>query len=408
VSNPSTPDEPFPVREVAAHLKDWIGRLGEVWVLGQVTELKRRPGASMVFLSLRDPQSEASLSVVTTPGVLDALETPLVEGAAVVVLGKPEFWPKGGKLMLRGKQIRPVGLGELLASIERLKALLAAEGLFAADRKKPLPFLPRTVGLVCGRGSDAEHDVVQNARRQWPAVQFEIRQVAVQGASAALEVSAAVAELDTIDGVDVIVITRGGGSAEDLLPFSNEALLRAVAACHTPVVSAIGHEQNTPLLDLGADVAASTPTDAAKLVVPDMVQEMRRLTDVRARMRRVVTTRLDREEQTLANLLARPALANPRAGIDARSSDVVAVRERCTRAFDHRLTRASDNLGHTLARLRSLSPAATLERGYSVVQRADGTVARDAGDLQLGERLRVRLAVGEVAAIVADPKRSDE
>lgn len=408
MSNPSTPDEPFPVREVAARLKDWIGRLGEVWVLGQVTELKRRPGASMVFLSLRDPQSEASLSVVTTPSVLDALETPLAEGAAVVVLGKPEFWPKGGKLMLRGKQIRPVGLGDLLAAIERLKALLAAEGLFAADRKKPLPFLPRRVGLVCGRGSDAEHDVVQNARRQWPAVQFEIRQVAVQGASAALEVSAAVAELDAIDGVDVIVITRGGGSAEDLLPFSNEALLRAVAACHTPVVSAIGHEQNTPLLDLVADVAASTPTDAAKLVVPDMVQEMRRLTDVRARMRRVVTTRLDREDQALANLRARPALAHPRAGIDARSSEVNAVRERCTRAFDHRLTRASDNLGHTLARLRSLSPAATLERGYSVVQRADGTVARNAADLVAGERLRVRLAVGEVAAIVADPTRSDE
>jgi len=239
-------------------------------------------------------------------------------------------------------------------------------------------------------------------------VQFEIRQVAVQGASAALEVSAAVAELDTIDGVDVIVITRGGGSAEDLLPFSNEALLRAVAACNTPVVSAIGHEQNTPLLDLVADVAASTPTDAAKLVVPDMVQEMRRLTDVRARMRRVVTTRLDREEQALANLRARPALANPRAGIDARSSEVNAVRERCTRAFDHRLTRASDNLGHTLARLRSLSPAATLERGYSVVQRADGTVARNAADLVVGERLRVRLAVGEVAAIVDDLKQSDE
>ena len=394
----TTPETPAAVRTVARAVEGWIARLGPVWVEGQVAQLTRRPGARIVFLTLRDTEADMSLTVSCHPNVVDACSPPLAEGQRVVVHAKPEYYAGRGTLSFRAAEIRPVGLGELLAQLEQRRTLLAAEGLFDPARKKPLPFLPRVVGLVCGRGSDAERDVVENARRRWPGVVFETREVAVQGVKAVSEVTAAVRELDAMPMVDVIVVTRGGGSVEDLLPFSDEGLVRAVAACATPVVSAIGHEKDSPILDLVADVRASTPTDAARKVVPDMVEEMRGVADLRSRARRALGSRLDRDAAWLDSARHRPVLADPSVLVTSRQSDVLALLDRSRRALDGRLTRASDDVGHVRARVRALSPAATLERGYAVVQADDGSVVRVADDVADGALLRVRVSEGEFRA----------
>jgi len=394
----TTPETPAAVRTVARAVEGWIARLGPVWVEGQVAQLARRPGARMVFLTLRDTEADMSLTVSCHPNVVDACSPPLAEGQRVVVHAKPEYYPGRGTLSFRAAEIRPVGLGELLAQLEQRRTLLAAEGLFDPARKKALPFLPRVVGLVCGRGSDAERDVVENARRRWPGVVFETREVAVQGVKAVSEVTAAVRELDALPLVDVIVVTRGGGSVEDLLPFSDEGLVRAVAACATPVVSAIGHEKDAPILDLVADVRASTPTDAARKVVPDMVEEMRGVADLRSRATRAIVSRLDREAAWLDSARQRPVLADPSVLVSSRRSDVVALLDRTRRALDGRLTRAADDVSHVRARVRALSPAATLDRGYAVVQTADGTVVRAADDVDAGALLRIRVSEGEFRA----------
>jgi exodeoxyribonuclease VII large subunit len=394
----SSPEHPAAVRTIARAVEGWIARLGPVWVEGQVAQLTRRPGARMVFLTLRDTEADMSVTVTCQPHVVEACLPPLTEGQRVVVHAKPEYYAGRGTLSFRATEIRPIGLGELLAALEQRKNLLAAEGLFDPARKKPLPFLPRVVGLVCGRGSDAERDVVENARRRWPGVVFETREVAVQGVKAVSEVTAAVRALDALPDVDVIVVTRGGGSVEDLLPFSDEGLVRAVAACRTPVVSAIGHEKDSPILDLVADVRASTPTDAARKVVPDMVEEVRGVQDLRARGTRALRSRLDRDTAWLDAARHRPVLADPAVLVTAREEEVRASLERSRRALDSRLTRATDDVEHIRARVRSLSPAATLERGYAVVQRDDGSVVRVAADVTDGALVRVRVSEGEFRA----------
>jgi exodeoxyribonuclease VII large subunit len=315
-----------------------------------------------------------------------------------VVHAKPEFWEKRGTLSLAARDIRPVGVGELLARIEHLKSLLAAEGLLDVDRKRRLPFLPKTVGLICGRASAAERDVVENARKRWPAVHFTIREVAVQGANAVTEVAAAVQELDRDPEVEVIVIARGGGSVEDLLPFSNEALLRVVSAAATPIVSAIGHEVDTPLLDLVADVRASTPTDAAKLVVPDVAEQVAGIGRARGRLLRAVQQRVGREAAGLAALRSRPVLARPQTMVQGRAAEVLALRDRSRGALAGRLHRGADESRHLAAQVRSLSPAATLDRGYAVVQQQDGRVVLDPDQVEDAELLRVRVARGELVA----------
>jgi exodeoxyribonuclease VII large subunit len=302
--------------------------------------------------------------------------------------------------MLDARQIRPVGVGELLARIEHLKRTLASEGLFDADRKKPLPFLPRTVGLVCGRASAAEKDVVENARRRWPSVRFAIREVAVQGPTAVTEVTAALQELDAEPTVDVIVISRGGGSVEDLLPFSNESLLRAVAAARTPVVSAIGHDVDTPLLDHVADWRASTPTDAGKKVVPDAADERHGIQQGRLRARRALAGRIDGERRHLVAIRSRPVMADPRAIIRARREELDALRQRSSRRVTAAVHRAADQVAHLRAQVRTLSPLSTLERGYAVVQHSDGRIVMDQNDLEVEELLRVRVARGDFAARV--------
>ena len=395
MGQPSSAEQPLPVRTVARLISDWVGRLGRVWVEGQVTQLSRRTGTS--FLTLRDPVGDVSLSVTCPRAVLDTIV--LQEGDRVVVHAKPDFYLSRGTLSLVASEIRPVGVGELLARIERLKVLLGQEGLFAADRKRPLPFLPGTVGLVTGRGSAAERDVLDNARRRWPAVAFEVRHVMVQGH---LAVEQCIGALRALDGaVDVIVIARGGGSVEDLLPFSDEALLRAVAACRTPVVSAIGHEPDSPLLDLVADLRCSTPTDAAKHVVPDVREEAHRIALLRDRARRVAVGTVDRELQRLGQVRSRPVLADPSVLVRQRAEVVESLQHRASRCAVAHLERAQHDLDHTWARVVSLSPQATLDRGYAVVQTPSGEVVRAADGVVLGEALRVRLAAGELRVTVS-------
>lgn len=390
----------WPVRTVAQKIAQWVARLGTVWVEGQVTQVSRRAGAGTAFLTVRDAAADVSLTVTCPPRVLEALEVPLADGAHVVVHGAPSFYLGRGTLSLAATEIRAVGVGQLLARLEQLKRVLTAEGIFAADRKRPLPFLPAVVGLVCGRASAAEKDVVENARRRWPSVRFRVMEVAVQGVNAVPEVSAALRTLDADPEVEVIVVTRGGGSLEDLLPFSNEALVRAVAACRTPVVSAIGHEVDVPLLDLVADVRASTPTDAAKRVVPDVGEELTRVRQARDRLRRCIETRLEREQAGLSALRSRPVLADPLGGVEARAEQVRTLLDRARRTVGQSLDRADDDLSHTRARVSALSPAATLQRGYAVVQRGDGSVVRRADELTAGDDVRLRLAVGDAAARV--------
>ncbi|MFE9688820.1 exodeoxyribonuclease VII large subunit [Micromonospora sp. NPDC005806] len=396
----STSEEPWPVRVVSQKIGAWIARLGWVWVDGQVAQISRRPGATTVFLTLRDPSADLSLTVTTNRDVLDAGAPELREGARVVLHAKPEFYAARGTLSLRADEIRQVGLGELLARLEKLKKLLAAEGLFDRSRKRRPPFLPGRIGLITGRASAAERDVLTNARRRWPAVEFRTVNVAVQGPSAVPQIVDALKVLDADPAIDVIVIARGGGSIEDLLPFSDEALCRAVFACRTPVVSAIGHETDAPLLDYVADVRASTPTDAAKRIVPDLTEEVRLIDQARSRLERAVRNLVDRESHRLDLLRSRPVLARPQVMVEQRATEVTALRDRAGRCLDHRLGAAADDLRHTLARLRALSPAATLDRGYAIVQRADGHVVRAASEVAKGDPLRVRLAEGELAATV--------
>jgi exodeoxyribonuclease VII large subunit len=398
----STADEPWPVRVVSQKVGAWISRLGWVWVDGQVAQINRRPGASVVFLTLRDPSADLSLTVTTNRDVLDLGAPDLEEGARVVLHAKPEFYPARGTLSLRADEIRQVGLGELLARLEKLKKLLAAEGLFDPRRKRRPPFLPSKIGLITGRASAAERDVLTNTRRRWPAVEFRVVNVAVQGPTAVPDILSALSVLDADETVDVIILARGGGGVEDLLPFSDEALCRAVFACTTPVISAIGHETDAPLVDYVADVRASTPTDAAKRVVPDLGEEIKVIQHARQRLDRAVLGLLDREQHRLDAVRSRPVLARPDVMLDQRAADLTGLRDRATRVFAHRLAAATDDLAHTLARLRALSPAATLERGYAIVQRADGHVARAATDVAKGDTLRIRLAQGELSATVED------
>jgi exodeoxyribonuclease VII large subunit len=402
----TTPETPIPVRTVAHLIGQWVARLGKVWVEGQVAQLTRRPGSSTMFLTLRDPIADVSVQVTCSRMVLESVVPPIAEGARVVVFGRPTFYVPRGSISLLAEAIRPVGVGDLLARLEQLRRLLAAEGLFDVSRKRRLPFLPHRVGLICGRAGAAERDVVDNARRRWPRVDFDVREVPVQGPYAVTEIVAALDKLDADPDVDVIVIARGGGSVEDLLPFSDETLVRAVSACRTPVVSAIGHEQDSPLLDAVADVRASTPTDAAKLIVPDLGEQIVLVDALCARTRRAMLGRLDREAARLAALTGRPSLADPTHRLAAAEAAVAALADRARRCLTHRIERAEDELRHRQQQVRALSPAATLDRGYAVVTKADGGVLRDPAEVAVDDPLRIRLAGGSlpVRAGAAPPR----
>jgi exodeoxyribonuclease VII large subunit len=372
---------PAPVRVISNLLHDYINRLSTIWIEGQVAQYRIRPGANVQFLTLRDTDAEFSLKIMVNSALIGAMDPPLAEGQRIVIFGRCDFWAKQGSLQVVAREIRAVGLGELLAQLAALKEKLTAEGLFAPERKKPLPFLPARIGLITGRQSDAMHDVLTHTKERWPRADFEIREVAVQGVNAVGEVTAALRELDTLE-LDVIVIARGGGSMEDLLPFSNEALIRAVSIAGTPIVSAIGHEQDTPLLDFVADLRASTPTDAAKRIVPSVVEERRNLAELRARNLRAIANALDVNKLKLHEL-----------------------RNRLTQRVTHRIDAELATVTHLRAQIRALSPAATLERGYAIVQNVKGEIIRDQAQIAVDQEVQIRVSVGEFSATRNDNKK---
>jgi exodeoxyribonuclease VII large subunit len=391
-------EAPATVRTVSEAIKEYVDRLGPIWIEGEISELNERSGM-MAFMRLRDPSVDMSISVMCHKSVIAAIK-PLPDNARIVMYAKPSWYTKNGSLSFSAREIRQVGVGELLARLEALKNLLAGEGLFNSDRKVALPLLPKVIGLICGRNTDAEKDVVENAKRRWPSVQFEIREVTVQGAAAVSEVSDALRELEANKDVEVIIITRGGGSFEDLLPFSDEGLVRLAASCTTPIVSAIGHEKDSPLLDLVADYRASTPTDAAKRVVPDISEEIAMIEAMRDRARRTLVNRLDLEATRITNFRNRPVMKDPHVLITTRAEIIAGLRDRSNRSFGSSLKLAKEELKQIKARVRALSPQSTLDRGYSVVQLADGQIVTDPKKLKAGDELRLRLAKGETKATV--------
>lgn len=398
-----SPENPWPVRAVATRVAKWIDRLGTVWVEGQIAQLTMRPGSNTAWLVLRDPAADMSLSLTCPRDLVANAPVKLAEGVQVIVYGKPQFYTGRGTFSLRVTDIRAVGIGELLARIERLRRLLDAEGLFDPRLKRPIPFLPNTIGLITGRASAAEHDVMAIASARWPAVRFEVRNTAVQGPNCVPQVVAALSELDADPHVDVIILARGGGSVEDLLPFSDETLCRAIAAATTPVISAVGHEPDNPVCDLVADLRAATPTDAAKRAVPDAAAEQAGVTEMRRRSAQALRNWVRREAHIIEGLRSRPVLAHPLRALDARAEEIERARTTARRDINRMIAVQTDRLEHLSARLSTLGPAATLARGYAVVQVLDGSssgqVLRSTADAPAGTRLRVRVADGAVTAV---------
>jgi len=399
----SSPESPQPLRRVAHLVRGWVDRLGAVWVEAQLIEINRRSGSKIVFMTLRDKLADVSVSVTISPTTLDSVG-PLTEGATVVARLKPSYYETSGRLSFACDAMSPVGEGRLLARLEQTRRLLQAEGLFDPARKQVLPFLPRTVGLITSAGSAAERDVVENARRRWPAVRIEIRHAAVQGPQAAAQVMAALSHLDAAELVDVIVIARGGGSLEDLLPFSDEGLVRAVFACRTPVVSAIGHETDNPILDLVADQRASTPTDAAKRVVPDVTEELARIAATRDRLRNQIDSVLRRHQEWLTSIRSRPVLRDPAGTFHLHREQLTSLEQRATRAIRGALQRETTLVGHQLDRVRAMSPKATLERGYSILVGPDGHAVTSIAALDEGDDLLAHLIDGQVVLEVRETR----
>lgn len=403
MTSANSAENPFPVRAVAIRVASWIDKLGAVWVEGQLAQITMRPDSKTVFMVLRDPAADMSLTVTCSRDLVLGAPVKLAEGIQVVVCGKPSFYTGRGTFSLRLSEIRAVGVGELLARIDRLRRLLDAEGLFDPRLKRPIPFLPNMIGLITGRASAAEHDVTTVASARWPAVRFAVRNTAVQGPNAVPQIVEALRELDQNRDVDVIVLARGGGSVEDLLPFSDETLCRAIAACRTPVISAVGHEPDNPLCDLVADLRAATPTDAAKKVVPDTAAEQRLIDDLRRRSAQALRNWVHREQRALAELRSRPVLAEPLTALTARAEEIHRARSAVRRDITRLVTAETERVGHLSARLATLGPAATLARGYAVVQTVPAAgppaVLRSVDDAPAGTRLRVRVADGAVAAV---------
>ena len=374
----------------------WIDRLGQVWVEGEVTQWQVRGGH--VYGKLRDLTQDATVSFTVWRSVAQRLTADFSQGDRVIALVKPNFWVKGGSLTMQVFDLAHVGIGELLERLERLKRQLQAEGLFDADRKQRLPFLPGRIGLVTGRDSDAEKDVVRNATLRWPGVQFTIHYAAVQGDRAAAEVTAGIRALDADPEVDVIIVARGGGDFQNLLPFSDESVVRAASEARTPIVSAIGHEADRPLLDEVADLRASTPTDAAKRVVPDVGEELAGIDQARSRMSGRVSQLFAHEADRISQLRQRQVLQAPERMIDDRAEELVRWVARGAELADRAVVDRASALAETRARLAALSPEATLARGYAIVQLPSGEVLRDPGDAAPGTALRVSVVGGKLGA----------
>jgi len=393
-SRNSSADDPWPIARLSQNLKDYISRLGNLWVEGEIAQYSAK--GSSVFLDLKDVAQEARISAHSwNPSVFPI---DLKVGDRVLALVKTEFWPKSGKLSMQVMQIRKVGLGDLLERLERLRAALISEGLTSSERKQKLPFLPNRIGLITGEKSDAEKDVLQNVARRWPEAQFRVINTKVQGDSAAPEIIAAIKALDADPEVDVIIIARGGGAAMELLVFSDEALVRTAAAASTPIISAIGHENDSPLLDLVADVRASTPTDAAKIVVPDVAEERRRITDATGRILARVAHYIQTQSDLIAQMRLRPMLANPFGFIEEAATELSREVAALRSFISLSLERAAADIQAKAQVLKSLSPQSTLDRGYSVVRSDSGAIITDASKVKAGQKLKIRVAKGEISA----------
>ena len=396
----TTRDNPWPLSRLTQNIKIYVDRMSPLWVEGQVVQYNPRPGSRMAFFTLRDTESDTSMTVTAFPNVITAIGAGFEEGVKVVARVKPVFWERSGSLNLQAAEVHLQGLGDLLAQIERLRQRLAAEGLFDADRKKPLPFLPRVIGLVCGRNAKAKDDVIVNASARWPGARFEVREVAVQGQYAVREVTQAIADLDSLPQVDVIVVARGGGAVEDLLPFSDEALVRAAAQTSTPLVSAIGHEGDAPLLDYVADYRASTPTDAARRIVPDLAQELDGLARAREGMRSAIQRRLAQERYNLDLLVSRPIFLAPAATLEPHRTFIDSALTSLRTQVERRLNSERQSILQASATLQALSPQATLERGYSMLRLPSGELVRDASQVPKGTLVEGILAQGRLVAQV--------
>ncbi|EFQ80340.1 exodeoxyribonuclease VII large subunit [Corynebacterium pseudogenitalium] len=408
----NTPDTPWPVGKVNDQVKGWIERLGYLWVEGQLTQINFKPTWKLSYLTLRDVQQEKSVQLTCPSSMLQSLSAPLKDGDRVIVHGKPAFYAGRGSFSLWTTEIRHVGIGDLLARIEKLRQQLSAEGLFDPARKRPLPYLPHKIGLITGRGSAAERDVMAVAHDRWPAVQFRVLNTAVQGANTVPEVIDALQQLDADPEVDVIIIARGGGSVEDLLPFSEEALQRAVAAAGTPVVSAIGHEPDSPVLDNVADLRAATPTDAAKRVVPSVAEERAIVAEARSRMAAALRGWVERERRGLDNIRSRPVMADPMTPIRARREEVERTRATVRREIEVMVERETRHVESLRARVSALGPSATLARGYSIVQ----VVPKDGSGPEVvtsyeqsppGAQLRIRVGDGSITAVSMASQAAD-
>ncbi|MGV9195782.1 exodeoxyribonuclease VII large subunit [Arcanobacterium canis] len=400
----TTAQQPWPLALLNKKIEEYVAAMSLMWVEGEITEFVRRPGSKVQFLTLTDLHENASITVKIFSHAL----SPTIEvGQHVVAQAKPDFYKVNGSLSLFAQEIRQVGLGDLLARIEALKAQLAKEGLFDARRKKPLPFLPSTIGLICGRNAKAKHDVLENTYHRWPDAHFTIREVAVQGAGAVNEIIPALEELDADPHVSVIIITRGGGSVEDLLPFSDEALVRAVAAAQTPVISAIGHETDAPILDLVADFRASTPTDAAKNVVPDVGELRQDLLLGLRRGRLAIDRLLESASHDIRALRTRPVMSQPRNMLDARAEDIDGLRQWSAQYMNSCIEGRQADLSALTRQLRTLSPHSTLNRGYAVLRTQEGQIVRSSHGLVPGQHLTAMLAEG-VLDLVTPNGRTEE
>jgi exodeoxyribonuclease VII large subunit len=396
--NDSSPESPWSLERLSESLGVYIDRLGSVWVEAEITQWGVSGGH--VYGRIKDIEADVTVDITVWRSTRESIPESVGQGDRVIVKVKPNWYVRGGRLSMNVLEMRLAGLGELLAKIEALRAKLSAEGLFDLESKKPLPFLPQLIGLVTGRDSDAEKDVLRNAQLRWPDVAFQVEFASVQGDKAVPEVIAALDRLENNPDVDVIIIARGGGDFQHLLPFSDEALVRRAAACTVPVVSAIGHEADRPLLDDVADLRASTPTDAAKRVVPDVAAEREMISDARARLRRRLDTLVTTEFERLELFRRRPVMANPVTVVDAHAEDIVRSVQRGVDRTDALLERAKSDVTRLRASMRALSPLATLERGYAIVQTDDGSVVSDPQSVAVGQPIDIRVKGGHIPATV--------
>jgi exodeoxyribonuclease VII large subunit len=395
-SRVSSEQTPWSVANFTNTLKEWITRLGNVWVEGQISQIS--PKKDVFFGELRDLVADKGFSIHSRrPDVLAAVSE-LSAGDRVVALVHPDFWERSGKTSMDVLAIRKVGLGELLERIERLRQQLIKEGLTLAERKQPLPFLPNLIGLITGANSDAEKDVLQNTKARWPEVRFKVQHTPVQGDKAAPEIIKAIELLDADPEVDVIVLARGGGSFQDLLVFSDEKVVRAVANCKTPIVSAIGHENDRPLTDEVADVRASTPTDAAKLIVPDVIEERKKISQALERISLRVVGFVQNQFELILGIRSRPILANPFTLVDERALQISQLEQNLSSQINNTLEKQQLLITGLRGQVRALSPKLTLDRGYAVVRDLNGHVLTEPRQAKTGQKLKITLSGGDLGA----------